>query len=230
MGARKHKAGLNTTQLCIHNEWGNFTQTDVPVYVELTGDMHPNTEGNVAVIVMYHVNGWMVGGIYGHATPVKANSIFSSQSHELSAVLGYNMKNIFVETQLGDVWGNRMHGDVSGFRTQLRVGYDTEIISPFIELGVKEVGLAGQDMHVGKSVCVGGEMDVLCSANTHSKISSKLIAKLTVYNSEVRANDLYGYINWVGVYHLNDTDTVTAGLTLDHSSESKINIGFDVLR
>jgi hypothetical protein len=231
VGARKHKVGLNTTQLSIHNEWGKFTQTDVPVYVELTGDIHPNTEGNLAAMVMYHVNGWMVGGIYGHATPVKANSIFSSQSHELSTVLGYNMKNIFVETQIGGVWGNRMHGDVSGFRTQLRVGYDAEIISPFIELGVKEVGLAGrQEKRVGKSVCVGGEMDVMCCADTHSKISSKLIAKLTVYNSEMRVSDLYGYINWVGVYHLNDTDTVTAGLTLDHASKSKINIGFELSR
>lgn len=225
-GARKHKAGLNTSKLCVHNEWGSFTQTDMPVYVELTGDIHHNAECNLAAIVMYHLNGWMLGGIYGQSTS-KLNTRFSAQGHELSAVLGYNMKNIFVETQVGGVWGKGMQGDVNGFRTQLRVGYDTEIISPFIEFGMKNIGHTKQ---VGKSVCVGCEMDILCSGNIHRKISSKLIAKLAVYNSEVRAKDLAGYINWVGMYHLNDADTVIAGLTLDHLSESKINIGFNVLR
>ena len=204
--ARQGTAGVDASQLQLNGVSAGKVEMSLPISINLKGkiDGSKSTAGTSGTVA-YKMGNAVVGIVHAYANKGEG---FEGDSHqsETSVALSQSMGNAFVEGQVGYIGTHHVHNaDMIGHRYQLSMGFDTEYISPFVQLAYRDFG-----KQTDASAYVGAEMAIdSLKADTYS-LDTHLTAKAGVDSK----TEFTGSLEWSASLNLNSGISFKTDLTL----------------
>lgn len=204
---------------------------NIPIQLKLKGKV--NTSSSTTDLIgsaTYKLNSAVVGLIQGFGN---ANILYS----ESSLLLSKSFNHFFIEGQTGFVkFSDGLLSTWEGSRYQVSVGYDTGIISPFIQFNYTPLHgiLSTLD---SQGIYIGFETDVLKIQTAEATFSSNVLMKIGYESSTESLLDgkslkpnqgVSMSVDWTGKLLLSAGLKMETGLTLGPKDKSvKFNINFE---
>lgn len=207
----KGKTGVDAAQLRVNGVAGSQVDLELPVYVQLAGDVDPSktTEG-VTGLVAYRFGNTAMGAIQSFANASNAHHT------ETSVVAAQSLGNMYIEGQLGTV---SFEGG-SGMRSQVRLGVDTSYGMPFVQLTHRDFGSTTETV-----AYVGLEVSALEYKATDYTMSVQLIAKAGHHSVKGSVGSIEGSAK-ISFSHGLSVDTQVS-LGSNTSSKLSLNVAFE---
>jgi hypothetical protein len=207
----KGKTGVDAAQLRVNGVAGSQVDLELPVYVQLAGDVDPSktTEG-VTGLVAYRFGNTAMGAIHSYANASNAHHT------ETSVVAAQSLGNMYIEGQLGTV---SFEGG-SGMRSQVRLGVDISYGMPFVQLTHRDFGSTTETV-----AYVGLEVSALEYKATDYTMSAQLIAKAGHHSVKGSVGSIEGSAK-ISFSHGLSVDTQVS-LGSNTSSKLSLNVAFE---
>ncbi|QOL19535.1 hypothetical protein [Candidatus Bodocaedibacter vickermanii] len=220
--ARQGVTGIDAAQLQVNGVSAGKVEMALPISINLKGkiDGSKSTAGTSGTIA-YKMGSTVLGVVHAYANKGEGFEVDSHQA-ETSVAVSQSMGNAFIEGQVGYIGTHQVHtADMTGHRYQLSVGFDTEYVSPFVQVAYRDFGT--QTDSVGY---VGAELNIdRLKADTYS-LDTHLTAKTGV-NSKA---EFTGSLEWSASLNLNSGVSFKTDLTLGTVEGSTVGLNANVSR
>lgn len=221
LAALRGASGIDAIQFTVNGISGSQIDLEIPMYIRLKGsvDQNKSTALNSGFFA-YSLGNTVLGVIQSYANSGEGFNGDSYQS-ESSIVAAHSFGLAFVEVQVGSVWGSDINrNNWSGVRSQSRVGINTPLGAPFIQVTYRDFGEISD-----KSGYIGFEI-----ANTEFKIdtytfSASLLTKVGHHS----VHGLTGSIDWTSTLNLKSGVSVNMSLNLGSVSEDKAEFNLSIM-
>ena len=212
---------------------GQSVELGMPLFVQLKGDVSSAKATEAATgSVAYRLGNTVIGAIQGYAN---SGAGFGTDSRQLetSVVASQSFGSFFIEGQIGTVSATEVHlSDWSGMRSQVTLGFDTNVVSPFVQLAHRQLN-RGEVFDLSETTAyVGLDMDIAkLAADTYS-IDTRLLAKAG-YGSKHwfggskdfgSTTGFTGSVEWSASLNLNSGVAFSSNLALDSATGSSAGL------
>lgn len=195
-------------------------ELSMPLFVQLKGEASNAATGSA----VYRLGNTVIGAIHGYANN---NLLFNTANHqsETSAAVSHSFGSFYVEGQIGYVSiNNDIHhlSDLSGVRSQITLGIDSEFVSPFAQVSHHTLTSVHGSTIKTISTYIGFNKDIVkLTADTYS-IDTRLWTKAGLIKSQniESTGELCGSIEWSSSLKLNNGIMFSTNLDLNTISGS----------
>jgi hypothetical protein len=221
LAALKGKPGIDATLLMMNGVSGSHVDLGLPMYVHLKGSMdHSKSTTVMTGLVAYKLGNSVLGIIQSYAN---SGTGFTADSRQLesSIIAAHSFGLMFVEGQFGSISATDINfKNWSGVRSQVRLGIDTPVGAPFVQLTYRDFGHTSDTAgYVGFEIA-----NTEFKADTYA-FSTSLLTKVGHHS----VHGATGSIDWTAALNLNSGVEFTTNLTLGSATESKaaFNLSID---
>ena len=219
--------------LSVNGVAGQAVDLGMPLFVQLKGDVSGAKATEAATgSVAYRLGSTVIGAIQGYANSGDGFGIEGRQL-ETSVVASHSFGGLFIEGQAGSVSAANVHNsEWSGVRSQLTLGFDTSIVSPFVQISHRQLDRDGIHQLNETTGYVGLDMEVAnLTADTYS-VNTRLLTKVG-YGEHAWSNGskdlgstagVRGSVEWTGGMNLNSGISFSTNLGLDTLSGSSAGL------
>jgi hypothetical protein len=219
---RRGVTGIDATYLHMNGVSAGKVEMLLPISVSLKGkvDGAKSTTGTSGTVA-YKMGNTVLGIVHAYANAGEGFEVDSRQT-ETSIAVSQSIGNVFIEGQLGYIGTHEVHSaDMTGNRYQLSVGFDTETVSPFVQVAYRDFGKQSD-----AAAYVGAELNIDSLKTEAYVLDMNLNAKAGV-NSKT---EFTASLEWSGSLSLNNGISFKTDLTLGTTEGSTFGLTANLSR
>lgn len=213
---RKGLTGVDASQLQINGASPGKIEMALPISINLKGKIDgakstAMTSGSAA----YKLGNTVFGVVHAYANKGEG---FESNSHqfETSVAISQSIGNVFIEGQAGYVGTQQFHTvDMSGNRYQLSIGFDTQYVSPFLQVAYRDFGTISD-----KAAYIGAEVSIERLKADIYNLDMSLNAKV----GRDSKSEFTGSLEWSASLNLNSGVMFKTDMTLGTNEGSTFGL------
>jgi hypothetical protein len=220
--ARQGVTGVDASQLHMNGVSAGKVEMVLPIFIALKGkiDGARSTAGTSGTVA-YKLGNTVFGLIQAYANTGDGFEVVSHQS-ETSVAVSQSLGSVFLEGQVGYIVTQNVHNaDMSGNRYQLSVGFDTQYVSPFVQVVYRDFGAVNNT-----AAYVGAELNLDKLTMDSYSLDMSLTAKAG-YDSK---KEFVGSAEWSASLNLNSGISFKTDLTLGTNEGSAYGLNASISR